>query len=116
VAVHTDVDVFAPEDTKTVLAPWTVSTEIQNVLSSTRATDPGVPTGAKYVTVRRFDAIRTDCTIDKMCASGTINLAASLSETVILAAFLRQCKSRKARLTRSHEVGAFTAKVFACDV
>lgn len=85
-AVHTDVNVSAPEEAKTSLTPWTASTEVQNFLSSTWATDPGVLTDAKYVTVRGFDAIGTDCIIDKMCAGGTVNLAA----------FLRQCKGRKA--------------------
>lgn len=105
-AVHTYANVSAPEETKTVLTPWTASTEVQSFSSSTRATDPGVPTGTKYVTVRGFDAIRTDCIIDKMCAGGTVNLAA----------FLRRCKGRKAQSTRRHEDGAFTAKVIAGDV
>lgn len=60
---------------------------IQNfLLSGTRATNPVVLAETKYVTVHGSDAIRTDYATNKMCARGT----------VVLAALLRHCKGRKA--------------------
>lgn len=109
-AIRANVDVSAPEETKTILTFWTASTVVQNfLLSGTRATNPAVPAETKYVAVRGSDAIRTDRAISKMCARGT----------VVLAALLRHCKCRKARLTRrrmTNEVATFTATVVAGDV